>query len=124
MFRMIIGFALAAAAVTGFAATFVFGESLTREDGVSPEVQSFLRFAIAGLAMLIVGGVMIGYICTAVTDFVVTFAADANIVNLHNWSKGCFSGIFINGLCNELAAHFELFAFIQCTDLIHYLCPK
>lgn len=44
-------------------------------------------------AMLIVSGVMIGYICSAVTDFVVTFADDANIVNLHNWSKGSFSGI-------------------------------
>ena len=36
---------------------------------------------------------MIGYICTAVTDFVVTFADDADIVNLHNWSKGSFSGM-------------------------------
>ena len=34
--------------------------------------------------MLIVSGVMIGYICSAITDFVVTFADDANIVNLHN----------------------------------------
>ena len=36
---------------------------------------------------------MIGYICSAVTDFVVTFADDSNIVNLHNWSMGSFSGI-------------------------------
>ena len=27
------------------------------------------------------------------TDFVVTFADDSNIVNLHNWSLGSFSGI-------------------------------
>ena len=39
------------------------------------------------MAMLIVSGVMIGYICSAITDFVVTFADDADIVNLHNWSK-------------------------------------
>ena len=45
------------------------------------------------MAMLIVGGVMIGYICSAITDFVVTFASDADIVNLHNWSMGSFSGI-------------------------------
>ena len=43
--------------------------------------------------MLVVSGVMIGYICSAITDFVVTFADDADIVNLHNWSKGSFSGI-------------------------------
>ena len=36
---------------------------------------------------------MIGYICSAITDFAVTFADDSNIVNLHNWSMGSFSGI-------------------------------
>lgn len=45
------------------------------------------------MATLIVSGVMIGYICTAITDFVVTFADDSDIVNLHNWSQGSFSGI-------------------------------
>ncbi|MCI8755322.1 MAG: iron ABC transporter permease [Oscillospiraceae bacterium] len=43
-------------------------------------------------SMLIVSGVMIGYICSAITDFIVTFADDASIVNLHNWSLGSFSG--------------------------------
>lgn len=46
------------------------------------------------MSMLIICGVMIGYICSAVTDFVVTFAEDSNIVNLHNWSMGSFSGIY------------------------------
>ena len=36
---------------------------------------------------------MIGYICSAVTELVVTFADDADIVNLHNWSQGSFSGM-------------------------------
>ncbi len=45
------------------------------------------------MSMLIIGGVMIGYICSAITDFVVTFADDSNIVNLHNWSLGSFSGM-------------------------------
>lgn len=44
-------------------------------------------------SMLIISGVMIGYICSALTDFAVTFADDSNIVNLHNWSMGSFSGI-------------------------------
>ena len=48
---------------------------------------------VKSMSVLVVCGVMIGYICSAVTDFVVTFADDANIVNLHNWSKGSFSGI-------------------------------
>ena len=45
------------------------------------------------MSLLIVCGVMIGYICSALTDFIVTFADDSNIVNLHNWSLGSFSGI-------------------------------
>ena len=48
---------------------------------------------INSMSMLIVAGVMIGYICSAATDFLITFASDANIVNLTNWSLGSFSGI-------------------------------
>lgn len=44
-------------------------------------------------AMLIIGGIMTGYLCSAVTDIVVAFADDNNIVNLHNWSMGSFSGV-------------------------------
>jgi len=47
---------------------------------------------VQSVSMLIVCGVMIGYICSAVTDIMITFADDANIVNLHNWSLGSFSG--------------------------------
>ena len=45
------------------------------------------------MSMLVICGVMISYICSAITDFVVTFADDSNIVNLHNWSMGSFSGM-------------------------------
>ena len=45
------------------------------------------------MSMLVISGVMIGYICSAITDFVVTFADDANIVNLNNWSLGSVSGL-------------------------------
>ena len=48
---------------------------------------------VRNMAVLIVCGVMIGYICTAITDILVTFADDSNIVNLHSWSMGSFSGI-------------------------------
>lgn len=48
---------------------------------------------VRNMAVLIVCGVMIGYICSAITDILVTFADDSNIVNLHNWSLGSFSGI-------------------------------
>ena len=47
---------------------------------------------VHNMSLLVGVGVMVGYICSAITDFVVTFADDANIVNLHNWSQGSFSG--------------------------------
>lgn len=48
---------------------------------------------LKGMAVLLVAGIMIGYICSAITDFVVTFAEDSDIVNLHGWSLGSFSGM-------------------------------
>lgn len=47
---------------------------------------------VDSMSMLIVAGVMIGYICSAITELVITFADDSQIVNLHNWSRGSFSG--------------------------------
>ncbi len=44
-------------------------------------------------ASLLVAGMMIGYICSAVTDFLLTFAADSDIVNLRGWTMGSFSGM-------------------------------
>lgn len=48
---------------------------------------------VSNMSMLIVSGVMIGYICSAITEFVITFANDSDIINLHNWSRGSFSGM-------------------------------
>ena len=45
------------------------------------------------MSILVICGVMIGYICSAITEFVVAFAQDSSIVNLHNWSQGSFSGM-------------------------------
>lgn len=47
---------------------------------------------VHNMSMLLVIGIMVGYICGAVTDFCVTFANDHDIVNLTNWSMGTFSG--------------------------------
>lgn len=48
---------------------------------------------IGRMSVLLVCGVMIGYICNAICDIIVTFASDADIVNLHNWSRGSLAGI-------------------------------
>lgn len=44
------------------------------------------------MSVLIVAGVMNGYICSALTELVISFADDSDIVNLHGWSVGTFSG--------------------------------
>ncbi len=43
------------------------------------------------MSMLLVIGIMVSYICSAVTDFLINFAREADIVNLTNWSMGSFS---------------------------------
>lgn len=48
--------------------------------------------SIRQMSMLLVAGIMISYICSAITEFLITFAQDSDIVNLHTWSQGSFSG--------------------------------
>lgn len=47
---------------------------------------------VGNMSMLLVVGIMIGYITSAVTDFVITFADYTDIANLTTWSMGSFSG--------------------------------
>jgi iron complex transport system permease protein len=48
--------------------------------------------AIRQMSMLLVAGIMISYICSAITEFLIAFARDSDIVNLHTWAQGSFSG--------------------------------
>lgn len=67
------------------------------------------------MSMLVVCGVTIGYICSAVTDLVVTFADDSDIVNLHNWSMGTFSG---TSMSNVKIMALTVLAASACTFLM------
>ena len=57
-----------------------------------------LSTRVRSMSMLVVCGVMIRYLCSAATDFAVTFADDSNIVNLHNWSLGSFASASWGGV--------------------------
>ena len=46
---------------------------------------------VKNMSMLLVIGIMISYICSAVTDLLINFANDSQIVNLTHWSMGNFS---------------------------------
>ena len=43
-------------------------------------------------AMLVVSGVMVGYVANAASDLVVNFASDASVATLRMWGLGSFSG--------------------------------
>lgn len=52
-----------------------------------------ISYKVKRMSMLIICGVMIGYICSAITEFVIRFADDSNIVKLHDWAMGSFAGL-------------------------------
>lgn len=43
------------------------------------------------MSTLLVIGIMISYICSAITDLCITFANDSDIANLTHWAMGSFS---------------------------------
>lgn len=47
---------------------------------------------VKGMSMLLVIGIMISYICSAITDFFIAFAKENEIAHLTSWSMGSFSG--------------------------------
>lgn len=61
---------------------------------------------IKQMSVLIVCGVMIGYMCSALTELMISFAADSNIVNLHAWSLGSFSGASLDNIKHFLPVVF------------------
>jgi len=46
---------------------------------------------VRNMSMLLVVGIMISYVCSAVTDLLINFANESDIVNLTHWSLGSFS---------------------------------
>lgn len=46
---------------------------------------------VRNMSILLVIGIMISYICSAITDLLINFANDSDIVNLTHWSMGSFS---------------------------------
>ncbi|MCD7820929.1 MAG: iron ABC transporter permease [Clostridiales bacterium] len=53
---------------------------------------------VRNMSMLLVIGIMVSYLCGAVTDFCVTFADEHNVANLTSWSMGSFSGASWNAV--------------------------
>ena len=99
----VLGISSGAKLIVALTIIFLLGKSIVATSGVmiiaaftgsmiSMGFVLLIAKKVNQMSMLVISGIMIGYICSAVTDFVVTFADDSNIVNLHNWSMGSFSG--------------------------------
>ena len=58
---------------------------------------------IHSMAMLLVVGIMVGNICSAITDFMISFAVESEIANLTAWSLGSFSAISWQNLTGAAA---------------------
>jgi iron complex transport system permease protein len=67
---------------------------------------------IGQMSVLLIAGIMIGYICSAATDFLVAFADDADIANLHGWSLGSFSGANWDGVAIAFEVVLTAFALV------------
>lgn len=100
----ILGISSGAKLTVAIATVLVLNASLTMSSAlmvVSAFVGAMLSMGcvlllsrvVERMSILIIAGVMIGYICSAATEFIITFAADEEIVRLHTWSVGSFSGI-------------------------------
>ena len=100
----VLGISSGAKMVVALVMVFLMGQSISVSSGmmilaafvgamISMGFVLLMSRRVSRMSMLVVSGVMIGYICSAITEFVVTFAEDSDIVNLHNWSRGSFSGI-------------------------------
>ncbi len=70
---------------------------------------------VGNMAMLLVVGIMIGNICSAITDFFITFAKETDVANLTYWSMGSFSGMNWESL---KVASLVVFASLTATFLI------
>ena len=69
---------------------------------------------IEGMGALLVAGIMTGYICNAVCDVLVTFFSDNDVVNLHNWTKGSFSGAGMTSVVMSFVIVAVCFILVLC----------
>ncbi len=77
---------------------------------------------VKNMSMLLVIGIMIGYICSAVTDLLINFAKESEIVNLTHWSLGTFSGASWQSVrvCSYIVLPALLIAFLLSKPMSAY----
>lgn len=93
--RLFVGFFLLAATpiVTGNFSPYVIFLAAFAGALAAMALVLAVSSRVQNLAMLLVIGMMIGYICDAGTDFMITFAESNQLQNFTVWTMGSFSGL-------------------------------
>jgi len=93
--RLFVGFFLLAATpiVTGGFSPYVIFLAAFAGALAAMALVLAVSSRVQNLAMLLVIGMMIGYICDAGTDFMITFAESSQLQNFTIWTMGSFSGM-------------------------------
>lgn len=93
--RLFVGFFILTSATLPFIALGPFNLFLISFAGSMLAMLLVLFFAKSAdsISVLIVIGIMIGYIASAGTNFMITFASENDVVSLHSWSQGSFSRV-------------------------------
>lgn len=93
--KLFVGFFILSTVNAPLISSNPFGMFLVSFAGSMLSMVIVLQFAKSAesISMLIVVGIMIGYIASAGTNLMITFASEHKIASLHNWSMGTFSGV-------------------------------
>ena len=93
--RLFVGFFILTTVSIPFLSSSSLGMFLVSFAGSMLAMMLVLYFAKSAenVSTLIVIGIMVGYIASAGTNFMITFATENKIANLQNWSLGSFSGV-------------------------------
>lgn len=93
--KLFVGFFILTSATLPFLGLGPFRLFLVSFAGSILSMILVLVFAksVDNITVLILIGIMIGYIASAGTSFMVTFATENNIASLYSWSQGSFSGV-------------------------------
>lgn len=93
--KLFVGFFILTSTTVPFLTNTAFGLVIVSFIGSLISMALVMHFAknAKNVSTLIVIGIMIGYIASAGTNLLTTFATENEIASLHGWSLGTFSGV-------------------------------
>lgn len=74
---------------------------------------------IRNMAAILIGGMMLSYVFSALTDLMINFADDKDVVSLRSWSQGTYSGSSMENVVTALViiVPCTVFAFLMSKEI-------